>query len=51
MMLHGTTESSPKYSYGIGCWEDFDLPLEAGELGGYDGVQIVIFFREFSEKK
>lgn len=50
MMLHGNTESSPKHSSGIVPWEDFNLPLETGELGGCDGVQIVISSGDFQTR-
>lgn len=47
MMLHGTTESSPEHSCAVVHWEDFHLPLEAGELGGCGGVQIMISSGDF----
>lgn len=49
-MLYWATESSPKHSYGIVRWEDFNLPLMADELGGCDGVQIVISSGDFQTR-
>lgn len=49
-MLCSTTESSPEYSYGIIHGEDFNLPLEAGELGVCDGVEIMISSGNFQTR-